>query len=165
MRAAPSVLWEKVSRERNTSRHANLPFCLIGIEAGLATRYVPRELAPLGDDVKQVAPTHAKPFRQGHKHDFRNAHAVAEAVKRPTTRFVPAKTDEQLGSCKHCTGFGFAYLVREDTVERNRQGGHRGQPAGGVRGDQGGEGPQLGVVPLDRALHDGRGGMPPAADP
>ena len=33
---------------------------------------------------------------------------------------------------------------------------HRpGQPASGVRGDQGGEGPQLGVVPLDRALHDG----------
>jgi transposase len=35
-------------------------------------------------------------FRQGHKNDFRDAHAVAEAVQRPTTRFVPAKTDEQL---------------------------------------------------------------------
>ena len=46
--------------------------------------------------VKQVPPTYAKPFRQGHKNDFRDAHAVAEAVQRPTTRFVPAKTDEQL---------------------------------------------------------------------
>src|SRR4030088_2905947 len=35
-------------------------------------------------------------FRQGHKNDFRDAHAVAEAVQRPTTRFVPVKTDEQL---------------------------------------------------------------------
>jgi len=69
------VLREKVSRGRITSRLANLPPCLIGIEAGLATHYV---------------------ARQGHKNDFRDAHSVAEAVQRPTTRFVPAKTDEQL---------------------------------------------------------------------
>jgi transposase len=90
------VLREKVSRGRITSRLANLPPCLIGIEAGLATHYVARELAALGHDVKQVPPTYAKPFRQGHKNDFRDAHSVAEAVQRPTTRFVPAKTDEQL---------------------------------------------------------------------
>jgi transposase len=90
------VLREKVSRGRITSRLANLPPCLIGIEAGMATHYVTRELAALGHDVKQVPPTYAKPFRQGHKNDFRDAHAVAEAVQRPTTRFVPAKTNEQL---------------------------------------------------------------------
>ena len=90
------VLREKVSRGRITSRLANLPPCLIGIEAGMATHYVARELAVLGHDVKQVPPAYAKPFRQGHKNDFRDAHAVAEAVQRPTTRFVPAKTDEQL---------------------------------------------------------------------
>ena len=87
---------EKVSRGRIASRLANLPPCLIGIEAGMATHYVARELAALGHDVKQVPPTYAKPFRQGHKNDFRDAHAVAEAVQRPTTRFVPVKTDEQL---------------------------------------------------------------------
>src|SRR6202161_2105060 len=90
------VLREKVSRVHITSRLANLPACLIGIEAGMATHYVARELAALGHDVKQVPPTYAKPFRQGHKNDFRDAHAVAEAVQRPTTRFVPVKTDEQL---------------------------------------------------------------------
>ena len=61
-----------------------------------AIHYVARELAALGHDVKQVPPTYAKPFRQGHKNDFRDAHSVAEAVQRPTTRFVPAKTNEQL---------------------------------------------------------------------
>ena len=90
------VLREKVSRGRITSRLANLPPCLIGIEAGMATHYVARELAVLGHDVKQVPPAYSKPFRQGQKNDFRDAFAVAEAVQRPTTRFVPAKTNEQL---------------------------------------------------------------------
>jgi len=90
------VLREKVARGRIALRLANLPPCLIGIEAGMATHYVARELAALGHDVKQVPATYAKPFRQGHKNDFRDAHAVAEAVQRPTTRFVPAKTNEQL---------------------------------------------------------------------
>src|SRR5215475_13539233 len=90
------VLREKVSRGRIGSRLANLPPCLIGIEAGMATHYVARELAALGHNVKQVPPAYARPFRQGHKNDFRDAHAVAEAVQRPTTRFVPAKTNEQL---------------------------------------------------------------------
>src|SRR5436190_17738710 len=72
------VLREKVSRGRIALRLANLPPCLIGIEAGLATHYVAREVAALGHDVKQVPPTYAKPFRQGQKNDFRDAHAVAE---------------------------------------------------------------------------------------
>jgi transposase len=62
----------------------------------MATHYVARELAELGHDVKQVPAMYAKPFRQGQKNDFRDAFAVAEAVQRPTTRFVPVKTVEQL---------------------------------------------------------------------
>src|ERR1700739_1548174 len=90
------VLREKVARGRIAARFANVPQCLIGIEAGMATHYVARELSALGHDVKQVPPAYAKPFRQGHKNDFRDAYAVAEAVQRPSTRFVPVKTDNQL---------------------------------------------------------------------
>ena len=90
------VLREKVSRSRIAERLANVPQCLIGIEAGMATHYVGRELIALGHDVKQVPPAYAKPFRQGHKNDFRDAHAIAEAVQRPSTRRVPVKTDDQL---------------------------------------------------------------------
>ena len=43
-----------------------------------------------------MPPAYSKPFRQGHKNDFRDAHAVAEAAERPSTRCVPIKTDEQL---------------------------------------------------------------------
>ena len=78
------------------ARLANVPRCLIGIEAGMATHYVARELGALGHDVKQVPPAYSKPFRQGHKNDFRDAHAIAEAVQRPSTRCVPVKTDDQL---------------------------------------------------------------------
>jgi len=90
------VLREKISRGRIAARLANVPRCLIGIEAGMATHYVARELIALGHDVKQVPPAYARPFRQGHKNDFRDAHATAEAVQRPSTRCVPVKTDDQL---------------------------------------------------------------------
>jgi len=90
------VLRERVARARIVSRLANVPPCLIGIEVGMGTHYVTRELLALGHDVRQVPPVYAKPFRQTHKNDFRDAHAIAEAVQRPTTRCVPPKTDEQL---------------------------------------------------------------------
>src|SRR5262245_35835624 len=73
-----------------------MPPCLIGIEAGMGTHYVARELMSLGHDVRQVPPAYAKPFRQTHKNDFRDAYAIAEAVRRPSTRCVPVKTDDQL---------------------------------------------------------------------
>jgi transposase len=90
------VLREKLSRGRIAARLANVARCLIGIEAGMATHYVARELIALGHEVKQVPPAYARPFRQGHKNDFRDAHAIAEAVQRPSTRCVPVKTDDQL---------------------------------------------------------------------
>ena len=61
------VLREKIARGRIAARLANVPRCLIGIEAGMATHYVARELSALGHDVKQVPPAYSKPFRQGHK--------------------------------------------------------------------------------------------------
>jgi transposase len=90
------VLREKVSRSRIATRLVNVPPCLIGIEAGMASHHVARELLALGHEVKQVPPAYAKPFRQGHKNDFRDAHAIAEAVQRPSTCCVPVKTADQL---------------------------------------------------------------------
>jgi transposase len=90
------ILREKVSRSRIAARLVNVPPCLIGIEAGMASHHVARELLALGHEVKQVPPAYSKPFRQGHKNDFRDAHAVAEAVQRPSTRCVPVKSGDQL---------------------------------------------------------------------
>jgi transposase len=90
------VLREKIARHRIAARLVNVPPCLVGIEAGMATHYIARGLVALGHAVKQVLPAFAKPFRQVHKNDFRDAHAIAEAVQRPSTRCVPIKTDDQL---------------------------------------------------------------------
>jgi transposase len=90
------ILREKISRSRIASRLVNVGPCLVGIEAGMATHYMARELVALGHVVKQVPPAFAKLFRPGHKNDFRDAHAVAEAVQRSSTRCVPIKTDDQL---------------------------------------------------------------------
>ena len=91
------VLREKVSRSRIAARLVNAPPCLIGIEAGMATHYVGGELLTLGHSVKQVPPAYSKPFRQGHKNDFRDVLMRSpEAVQRPSTRCVPIKTDDQL---------------------------------------------------------------------
>ena len=45
------VLREKVSRHRITARLVNVQPCLVGIEAGMATHYMFRELLELGHDV------------------------------------------------------------------------------------------------------------------
>ncbi len=52
------VLREKVSRGRIATRLVNVPPCLIGIEAGMATHYMSRELVALGHRVKQVPPAY-----------------------------------------------------------------------------------------------------------
>ena len=39
---------------------------------------------------------YVKPFLEGHKNDYRDAEAIAEAVQRPTMHFVVIKTPEQM---------------------------------------------------------------------
>ena len=48
---------EKVSRIRIAARFVNVPPCLIGIEAGMASHHIARELTALGHEVKQVPPS------------------------------------------------------------------------------------------------------------
>jgi transposase len=68
------VLREKLAGGRIGKRLANASPYLIGIETGMATHYVARELLALGHDVRQVPPGYAKPFLQGHKNNFRDAY-------------------------------------------------------------------------------------------
>jgi hypothetical protein len=43
-----------------------------------------------------VSARYVRPYSNGQKNDFRDAEAIAEAVQRPTMKFVATKTAEQL---------------------------------------------------------------------
>ena len=90
------VLRQKLSRGQVAVRLANMPPCLVGMEACVGAHHLSRQLLALGHDVKLVPGQFVKPFLKGQKNDFRDAEAVAEAVQRPTMRFVPTKSVDQL---------------------------------------------------------------------
>jgi transposase len=89
-------LRQKLSRSQLERRFANLPPCLIGMEACAGAHHVGRRLTTHGHEIRLVPPKYVKPFLKGHKNDYRDAEAIAEAVGRPTMRFVPLKSVEQL---------------------------------------------------------------------
>jgi transposase len=90
------VLRQKVSRAQLERRFAALPRCLVGIEACCGAHHVGRRLAALGHEVRLIPARYVKPFVKSNKNDFRDAEAIAEAVLRPTMRFVPLTSREQL---------------------------------------------------------------------
>ena len=90
------VLQLKLSRGQIERRLANLPCCLIGMEACSGAHHIGRRLTELGHDVRLIPAQYVKPFLKGHKNDYRDAEAIAEAVQRPTMRFVAIKTPEQM---------------------------------------------------------------------
>ena len=90
------VLQLKTSRQQLERRLANVPRCLIGMEACSGAHHIGRQLEALGHDVRLIPAQYVKPFLKGHKNDYRDAEAIAEAVQRPTMRFVTIKTPEQM---------------------------------------------------------------------
>ena len=55
-----------------------------------------RALQQQGHDVRLIPAQYVKPYVKTNKNDYIDAEAIAEAVGRPTMRFVPIKSDEQL---------------------------------------------------------------------
>src|SRR5205823_1474934 len=92
-----AIVWQlKCSRAQLERRLVNIPCCLIGMEACSGAHYIARQLAALGHDVRLIPAQYVKPFLKGHKNDYRDAEAIAEAVQRPTMHFVAIKTPEQM---------------------------------------------------------------------
>lgn len=78
------------------TRLANLPPCLIGMEACVGAHHLSRRLRALGHDARLMPAKYVRAYSKGQKNDFRDAEAIAEAVQRPTMKFVATKTAEQL---------------------------------------------------------------------
>lgn len=90
-----ACLRKTVSRKKLLGTLANVPPCLIGMEACSGAHYWARELGKLGHDVRIMAPKFVIPYRKGGKNDNNDAAAICEAVTRPDMRFVPVKSAEQ----------------------------------------------------------------------
>jgi len=74
-----------------------LPPCLVGMEACATAHYWSRELTKLGHEVRLMPAKDVKAYVKRNKNDAADAEAICEAVRRPTMRFVRAKSAEQQG--------------------------------------------------------------------
>ena len=76
--------------------------CLIGMEASRGGHRLARQLLAVGHDARLMPAESIRAFVEGHENDDLDAEtiaaeAIAEAVRRPTMRFVPVKMIERLG--------------------------------------------------------------------
>jgi transposase len=112
------VLKKQLKRTQMLPFFANLPPCLIGMEACGGAHFWARTLEQLGHTVKLMAPQFVKPYVKTNKHDAADAEAICEAVSRPSMRFVPIKTgDQQAVLSLHRARQGF---VKARTAQANQ---------------------------------------------
>lgn len=93
--AGDVVVKKKLSRKQLNAFIANLPACLIGLEACGGAHHWVRRFTERGHTVRMIAPQFVKPYVKSNKNDAVDAEAICEAVQRPSMRFVPVKSIEQ----------------------------------------------------------------------
>ena len=91
-RHGKTVLRKRLTRAKVLTFFANLPRCLIGLEAGGGAHHWARELQALGHEARLMPPQYVKAYVKSNKHDAADAEACCEAVQRPGMRFVPVKS-------------------------------------------------------------------------
>lgn len=89
------ALRKKLSRGQVLAFFADLPPCVVAMEACATAHYWAREIGALGHTVRLVPPAYVKPFVKRQKNDAADAEAIAEAASRPTMRFVEPKSPRQ----------------------------------------------------------------------
>src|SRR4029077_7239459 len=67
-----------------------------GMEASNGAHFWAKALSELGHDVRLISPQFVAPYVKSNKNDRNDAEAICEAVSRPSMRFVPVKSAEQL---------------------------------------------------------------------
>jgi transposase len=89
------VIRRRVGRAKVLEFFADLPPCLVGMEACATAHLWARELKKFGHDTRLMPPTYVKAYVKRGKNDAADAAAICEAVTRPSMRFVPIKSVEQ----------------------------------------------------------------------
>jgi transposase len=91
------VLHKAVRRERLLALLAQLPRCVVGMEACSGAHHWARELKQHGHEPRLMAAEFVRPFRKSlaAKNDANDAEAICTAVVQPNMRFVSIKSVEQ----------------------------------------------------------------------
>ncbi|MGY4174711.1 transposase [Bradyrhizobium sp. USDA 4518] len=109
-----TVLRKKLHRGRLLEFFAELPRCVVAMEACASAHYWGREIGKFGHDIRLIHPSYVKPFVKRQKNDAADAEAIAEAASRPTMRFVGVKSAEKQAS-------SMAFKVRDLLVRQRTQ--------------------------------------------
>jgi len=113
-----AVVRKQLKRAQVALFFANLPACLIGMEACGSAHFWARKLQALGHTVKLMAPQFVKPYVKTNKNDASDAEGICEAVRRPSMRFVsPKNADQQALLALHRARAGF---VQARTAQGNQ---------------------------------------------
>lgn len=116
------VLRRKLARSKVLSLFANIPSCVVGLEACGGSHFWARELTKLGHEARLMPARYVRAYVKTNKHDAADAEACCEAVQRPGMRFVPVKTEEQQGLLMIHRARDL--LVRQRTAAVNALRGH-----------------------------------------
>src|SRR3974377_2386876 len=135
--AAEKVVVRKQLRRRQMLEFFKaLPPCLIGMEACATSHYWARELTKLGHEVRLMPARDVKAYVKRNKNDAADAEAICEAGRRPTTRFVQAKSGEQQAQLMQHRSRDL--LMRQRTQVMNAIRAHMAEP--GITAPQGRDG-------------------------
>ena len=113
-----AVLQKQLKRAQMVPFFANLPPCLVGMEACGSAHHWARKLESFGHTVRLMAPQFVKPYVKTNKNDAADAAAICEAVARPSMRFVAIKNvGQQAVLALHRVRQGF---VKSRTAQANQ---------------------------------------------
>jgi transposase len=87
------VVRKTLRRDAVARFFANLPRCLVGMEASNGAHYWARVLSDLGHEVRLISPQFVTPYVKSNKNDRNDAEAICEAVGRPSMRFCATEVD------------------------------------------------------------------------
>jgi transposase len=82
------VLRQKWWRGQVEARFANMPPCLIGVEACVGAHHLSRKLRTLGHDARLMPAKYVRPYSKGQKNDFRHRNVLAIALANKLARIA-----------------------------------------------------------------------------
>ena len=94
-RTGKEVKRKRLTRGKLVQYVANLPPCLIAMEACAGAHHWARRFRELGHEVRLIAPQYVKAYVRGNKNDYNDARGIGEAARVPDMRFVEVKRVEQ----------------------------------------------------------------------